>query len=246
MNTRSQAKKTNMSIIVPAIMITETLSPPSGTPSKMIYNKCKLRDWISIKKLNFRNLCINDNALKLLEQNQEKIDWNWLSFNSNDIALKLLKKQNQEKINWDSLSLNTNDIALKLLQQNPMKINWKYLACNPNDIALKLLQQNPENIDWRSLSENSNDMALKLLQDNPEKINWVWLSKNSNDNALKLLQQNPDKIDWDSLSRNPKIFERDYIGMSQERTQIIYQELIEKSLHPCRVLKWMEEGFEDF
>jgi len=111
---------------------------------------------------------------------------------------------------------------------------------------LKLLQQNPEKIDWLYLSSNSNDNALKLLQQNQEKIDWLYLYSNSNDNALKLLQQNQDKIDWFALSSNPKIFERDYIGMSIDRTKIIYQELIEKALHPLRVMKWLEAGFEDF
>ena len=102
------------------------------------------------------------------------------------------------------------------------------------------------NLDFHNLSLNPNDMALKLLQENPEKIDWNNLSCNTNDLALKLLQQNHEKINWDLLSSNPKIFERDYIGMSQERTNIIYQELIEKSLHPLRVMKWLEAGFEDF
>ena len=126
------------------------------------------------------------------------------------------------------------------------KLDFRNLSRNPNDIALQLLQQNPDKINWLYLSSNSNDNALKLLQQNQEKIDWNCLSKNSNDNALKLLQQNPEKIDWWCLSSNPKIFERDYIGMSIDRTKIIYQELIEKALHPLRVIKWMEEGFEDF
>jgi hypothetical protein len=33
--------------------------------------------------------------------------------------------------------------------------------------------------------------------------------------------------------------------MSIDRTKIIYQELMEKALHPSRVLQWMEED-EDF
>ena len=126
------------------------------------------------------------------------------------------------------------------------KLDFKNLSQNPNDNALQLLQQNTEIINWYLLSHNTNDIALKLLQQNPEKIQWLYLSSNTNDIALKLLQQNPEKIHWDLLSSNPKIFERDYIGMSKERTNIIYQELIEKTMHPLRVMKWLEAGIEDF
>jgi len=103
-----------------------------------------------------------------------------------------------------------------------------------------------DNLNFAGLSYNINDFGLKLLQENPEKIHWSMLSSNKNVIALKLLQQNHEKINWDWISYNPKIFERDYLTMSKERTKIIYQELIEKSLHPLRVLKWIEEGFEDF
>jgi hypothetical protein len=40
-----------------------------------------------------------------LEQNREKIDWNWLSKNPN---------------------------AIHLLEQNPEKIDWHYLSKNPS------------------------------------------------------------------------------------------------------------------
>jgi hypothetical protein len=34
--------------------------------------------------------------------------------------------------------------------------------------------------------------------------------------------------------------------MSKERMKIIYQELMEKALHPSRVLKWINEEEEDY
>jgi hypothetical protein len=36
---------------------------------------------------------------------------------------------NQNKINWDKLSLNSN--AIELLKENPKKIDWFYLSLNP-------------------------------------------------------------------------------------------------------------------
>ena len=79
----------------------------------------KLLDWIDIKKINWVNLCQNSNpnAMHLLEQNQDKINWKILSENPNAIHL---LEQNQDKINWKILSENPN--AMHLLEQNQDKI----------------------------------------------------------------------------------------------------------------------------
>ena len=42
----------------------------------------KLRDWIDIEKLNWNMLSLNPNAIELLEQNEDKINWYVLSYNS--------------------------------------------------------------------------------------------------------------------------------------------------------------------
>jgi hypothetical protein len=82
-----------------------------------------------------------------LEQNQDKIDWDWLSANPNAIHL---LEQNPDKINWYWLSLNPN--AIHLLEKNPYKIDWYWLSKNTN--AIHLLEQNQDKIDWDSLSQN--------------------------------------------------------------------------------------------
>ena len=50
--------------------------------------------------------------------------------NENPAAIKLLE-QNQDKINWIHLSRNENPAAIKLLKQNQDKINWERLSSNP-------------------------------------------------------------------------------------------------------------------
>ena len=45
----------------------------------------KLRDWIDIDNLEMEVLAINKNAIELLKQNLEKINWYNLSFNKNEI-----------------------------------------------------------------------------------------------------------------------------------------------------------------
>lgn len=55
---------------------------------KLIYSYTEdrvLRDWIDEKKINwhFSSLNINDGAIKLLEENPDKIKWDELSRNTN-------------------------------------------------------------------------------------------------------------------------------------------------------------------
>ncbi len=68
----------------------------------------------------------NQNAIKLLEANQDKIRWSYLS--CNPAAIKLLEA-NQDKIDWSYLS--SNPAAIKLLKANQKKIDWFYFTTNP-------------------------------------------------------------------------------------------------------------------
>ena len=113
-------------------------------PSKIIYT---LRRSLS-------ELSTNPNAIYLLEQNMDKINWDYLSANLNAIHL---LEQNIDKIRWNWLSFNPN--AIHLLEQNVDKINWAMLSGNPN--AIHLLEQNIDKIDWIRLSANPN--AIHLL-----------------------------------------------------------------------------------
>ena len=64
----------------------------------------------------------NPNAIHLLEQNKDKINWDKLSENPNAIHL---LEQNKDKINWWYLSKKTD-----LSKRN--KIIWTNLSRNPN------------------------------------------------------------------------------------------------------------------
>ena len=55
-------------------------------------------------------LCENPNAISILEKNQDKIDWDWLSKNSNRDAISILE-QNLDKIHWFYLSGNPSIIT---------------------------------------------------------------------------------------------------------------------------------------
>ena len=145
----------------------------------------------NIDKINWRALSGNINAISILEKNIHNINWFALSGNIN--AIPLLEKH-IEKINWSALSSNIN--AIPLLEQNIDKINWNALSANPS--AILLLEQHFNKINWRMLSCNIN--AILLLEQNIDKINWVCLSQNIN--AISILEKHIDKIDWNALSRN--------------------------------------------
>ena len=75
-------------------------------------------------------LSLNPNAIHLLEKNQDKIHWFYLSRNPNAIHL---LEQNLDKIHWRELSENPN--AISILEQNLDKIHWFYLSGNPSIIT---------------------------------------------------------------------------------------------------------------
>ena len=72
-------------------------------------------------------------------ENQDKIDWDWLSCNTNINAIILLT-ENQDKINWYNLSKNPS--AILLLKANQDKINWASLSLNPNIFANDITKYN--------------------------------------------------------------------------------------------------------
>ena len=122
------------------------------------------------------------------------------------------------------------------------KLDWISLSQNSNPNAIDLLEKNPDKIYWDNLSLNPN--AIHLLEKNQDKINWYYLFKNSN--AIHLFEKNPDKINWNMLSENPSMFEIDYRTMKKQMVDIYFEELMMVTLHPKRISKWLDDGFEDF
>ncbi len=219
----------------------------------------KLRDWIDNKNLCHVNLCrnpkaldfiknnkivinwyclsSNETAIELLLENVDKIDWNQFQLNTDDEAIKLMKKHINKinKINLHNLCRNSNPKAIELLIEqsrfinniewfiwqyisrnpagidiilkNPDNINWRQLSNNPSPIAIELLKKNPEKIDWYELSANRNPDAMDILITKPNEIVWYLLSGNPNPKAIKILSENKNKIDWVSLSGNPNAIE---------------------------------------
>ena len=59
------------------------------------------------RQISWSQLCINPNAIHLLEANQDKIDWFYLSHNPNAIHL---LEANQDKISWSIPNIRKNVI----------------------------------------------------------------------------------------------------------------------------------------
>ena len=170
-------------------------------------------------------------TMNFLENNQEKINWKYLSGNPN--AIHLLEK-NLDKINrwwywWSWRSwwywLSKTPYALDLLKKSQYKIDWECLSKNPN--AISILEKNPENIYWPYLSENPN--AISILEKNIYKIDWFYLSHNPN--AIHLLEKNPDKIYWPWLCENVGVNKLNYKRLT-ERMDIFKDELMAVVYHP--------------
>jgi glucan-binding YG repeat protein len=133
------------------------------------------------------------------------------------------------------------------LERNPDKIYWPWFSLNPNPNAILLLEQNQDKIDWKHFCMNENPKAMTLLKQNQNKIHWSYLSMNSN--AMTLLEQNKDKIDWYYFSGNPSIYEKKInYAYLKKKIDIIREELIATSMHPKKLLRYIDMGgdIDDF
>ncbi len=86
----------------------------------------------------------------MLLQNPDKICWSFLSANTHPKAIKLLEN-NLDKINWSCLCMNPS--AINIIEANPDKIKWEQLCVNEN--ALHILEKNKDKIVWKFFSLNS-------------------------------------------------------------------------------------------
>jgi hypothetical protein len=148
-------------------------------------------------------LSLNPDALFILEENQEFIDWEFLCENNN--AFHLIN-QNLDKLTpecWESTLLNNSSIhSIRLIKQNLDildKNSWSCLSQNKSAFNM-MVKKHFSKIDWKSLSINVNPKAINLLEKNLDKINWMELSINHK--ALRILEKHQDKICWSHLSLN--------------------------------------------
>ena len=154
-----------------------------------------LLHWIDINNLDWHWLSVNPNAISLLKNNYDKI--NWLNLSGNELLNTNVQEHTNniyKKLYWSWLSRNPN--CIEILENNLHKIDWTLLSGNPNAICLikdRIEYEKQFNIDeYDYLS-----FGCKLLS---------WCEISNNPNAIEILENNQDKIDWHLLSVNPSIF----------------------------------------
>ncbi len=99
--------------------------------------------------------------MRLLEKNQDKINWDNLSENPSEGAMRLLEK-NPDKINLSKLSGNLSEHAMQLLENNRNKRRhcvspeFMVIGTNPNKIYWYDLSKNPRifNYDYKQMKHN--------------------------------------------------------------------------------------------
>ena len=163
----------------------------------------------------WRTLCMNENALHILERNPDKIPWRYLSCYKH--AIPLLEK-NLDKVHWDNLSQNPG--AMHLLERNPHRIDWPFLNCNRSSEAVALLAKNPDKINWTSLS--TVPQAVDLIEKNLDKKH---------------------KFNWSGLGYCDHAYEIDYRYL-EERCARFKEELLQKTINPARFEKYIAQGYD--
>jgi hypothetical protein len=178
------------------------------------------------KKISWMRLCINEEGSKILKKYPSKILWSYLSNNSKQLAVDMIKERIEyEKINvrddyydenrvWiNSFSDNKNPEIIELVKErieyenglSPYEydmlevadvLDWCYLTENPS--AIDILKANPGKIVWSLLSNNTNPQAIDLLR---ERI------VQENNMSKKDYKTFGNKIDWASLTTNPNAIE---------------------------------------
>jgi hypothetical protein len=175
--------------------------------------KWKFKEWIRKDKLKWDYLSLNPHpqAIKMLEENLDKINWNFLSENPEAIHILFT---NKDKINWLAFLRNPkiiymNDYFKILSNIKNLKINKTELSIlmkNSNDdvvnCCLKYIPEHEINIS--SLCMNTNTRAIMYLK-NIDKQKYDWTSLSINSSAVDILMNNINKINMHALACNINI-----------------------------------------
>jgi hypothetical protein len=120
-----------------------------------------------------------------------------------------------EKLNWFWLSLNTNECVVRFLIQNRPKIIWGMFAENSSDAAVNYLLEEERkgwSIDWFRASKNTNEKMISQFYKNKDSLSVFSLSLHSSDSViLLLLDKLYNKIHWENFCSNPNEYAVDHI-----------------------------------
>lgn len=197
---------------------------------------------------NFIKLLLNYLNLQNISKNQTVEE---ILSSKNEILINQLKNElNNKNINWFYLSLNPHPIAIQLLKLCPHKIHDKQIVMNSSpdafDLISKIVKNHPQKVTILPLlSKNKNPRVLELLNEYPNYYNWANLSENPSAIPILIKPEHKMKIKVPFLLKNPNIFEYNYENM-KKNIQVFKEELMQRVWCPTNVLKWVEQGYDDF
>jgi hypothetical protein len=177
-------------------------------------------------KIDWCNICINQNSLIIKDIivpniTNPNICWSSLSQNDNDEAIKILF-DNQDKIDWYYLSYNNNDMIIPLLQKYPDNINWMNLCSNSNSNIIKSLISNDINnpkIVWSVLIQNRCDEAIKLIINNQDKIDKYYLYNHTYIRNINYYNYDDDYEDYFELDYEK--MKQNFLTMEEEIIKVV-------------------------
>lgn len=132
-----------------------------------------------------QSLSGNPSLVSFLEKNPHLIYWKTFTMNYNAIHV---LEQNQDKINWYLLPLNQNPNIIHLIEKNIDKIDWECLSTNPN--AVHLIKNHYKQMRHKMcrLSRNHSDDAIDLIREALEEM-----GQHGNKSEIKLILQHLGK-----------------------------------------------------
>ena len=168
----------------------------------------KIRDWIPSDIIDLKLLCANTNitAIKILEEvckskGPEKLDWKVLCRNPNAIRLieEYINEKDEKKkfIEYYDLAYNSSAYKLLLVVKDTDRDNFHWGNFSANSKASKWIVE-------KSIEEgNMNYEDYNKLFDS-EKLNWANVSANRSTRILEFLfDKHPSKVNIGALSGNP-------------------------------------------
>lgn len=200
-----------------------------------VIRRRRLLDWIDPDRLDWFYLAgrtyavdyIRDN---LIHQRPTFTNTHWSFLSKNPQAIDLLR-ENVERIDWHSLCVNPSREAFELMEENLDRVDWEYIVQNPHPYLTEFMSKHHEHFPnqkpielpaypppltgdtntfksrayYTLLAEMSND--VKLLKDEIKHISLYCLCRNTNPEILPLFEELWDELDnyWD-LSKNPVVW----------------------------------------
>ena len=225
-------------------------------------HKCLTKEEFYMKQWLITALCINENAIHLLERVPlSTIDVESLTKNPNGYKLfekfEFLRHKVLKNYTLYSSLCSYNEESIKFLEKYGIDIvnepcSWLSLHYNNSDYALDILEKHSSNINWWALCLNENPRAIKMLKSARQFINWTVLFNNPA--AIDMIEDyvkdkhvitSFNKIQMSNLTRNPEIFVLDTDAMKQQINQpqdgiSFVEELTMKHYHPKRLQYYLE------